>query len=76
VYFERENADSAPTAVRLVALNSAYAERLVPLEAVTGIYPLMYRLVPARTEAVKANETPPPAQEEHSFTTRVSIEHD
>ena len=33
--------------VRLVPLNSAHAERVVPLERVTGIYPVMYRVMPA-----------------------------
>jgi len=34
--------------LRLVPLNSSHMERVVALEQVTGIYPLLYRLVPPR----------------------------
>jgi transcriptional regulator with XRE-family HTH domain/SOS-response transcriptional repressor LexA len=83
---EEEGEDVAPSAVRLVPLNPAYAERVVPLESVTGIYPLMYRLLPARGGAGAGDGTvPPPAraapeagapEEPRSFTSRVDIEHD
>ncbi len=35
-------------AVRLVALNQKYGERVVALEEVSGVYPLIYRLTPAK----------------------------
>jgi SOS-response transcriptional repressor LexA len=35
-------------AVRLVPLNPRYPKHVVPLEKVTGIYPLMYRLLPPK----------------------------
>jgi phage repressor protein C with HTH and peptisase S24 domain len=49
--------DGEAEGVRLVPLNGAHAERRVKLEEVTGIYPLMYRLVPRKARAkVKASE--------------------
>jgi hypothetical protein len=45
--------------VRLVPLNPAYPERVLALEEATGIYPLVYRMVPARVSkgaGVKASE--------------------
>jgi repressor LexA len=50
VFFLRD-ADGAATAARLVPLNPAHPERVVKLEEVTGIYPLVYRLVPGRGNA-------------------------
>jgi len=47
IAFERD-AEGEPIAVRLIPLNAAHPERRVPMEQVTGIYPLMYRLIPAR----------------------------
>jgi SOS-response transcriptional repressor LexA len=49
IYFARD-AEGHPSAIRLMPLNSAHPERIVALEHVTGIYPLMYRLKPARRE--------------------------
>ena len=40
-------APSDPTDIRLVPLNPAFPERTLPLPAISGIYPLMYRLIPA-----------------------------
>ena len=59
VWFEK-NADGETTAVRLVALNAAYGEKVVSADQVTGIYPLIYRLVPARTAGgvAKVEATP------------------
>jgi SOS-response transcriptional repressor LexA len=45
VYFVKTPAGQA---VRLVPLNPKYPKHVVPLEKVTGIYPLMYRLLPAK----------------------------
>jgi SOS-response transcriptional repressor LexA len=76
VYFVRDGGgDGEATAVRLVPLNPRYAERVVPVERVTGIYPVLYRLVPGRPAEASAAE-PGAARAEGSFTTRVSIEHD
>jgi transcriptional regulator with XRE-family HTH domain len=78
IYFVREsaaaNADetAAPVAIRLMPLNPAYAERTVPLEQVTGVYPLLYRLLPAKARATPPPEPPRPT----SFTTPLSLEHD
>jgi repressor LexA len=49
IYFVHEGPESSgsPTAVRLLPLNPAHRERVVALDRVTGIYPLLYRLVPA-----------------------------
>jgi phage repressor protein C with HTH and peptisase S24 domain len=47
VYFVRE-AGGEVTGVRLVPLNPAYGEWVVSLEEVSGIYPVVYRLVPVR----------------------------
>ncbi len=47
VFFERD-AEGEAVAVRLVPRNPAHAERRVLLEGVTGIYPMVYRLVPRR----------------------------
>ena len=72
VYFEREGDEAV--AVRLVPLNPAYAERRVTMEEVTGIYPVIYRLVPARRETRPAAEAP---AAQPSFTSsRVSLEND
>jgi len=61
------------TGVRMVALNPKYAERVVRLEEVSGVYPLMYRMLPAkrgvRDERGKGEEV-------REITQRVSIEHD
>jgi transcriptional regulator with XRE-family HTH domain len=46
-----------PASLRLLPLNPAYAERTVALEQVSGIYPLLYRLVPPKPAAA---ESPPP----------------
>jgi repressor LexA len=48
VFFIKDAAGT-PTAARLVPLNPAHPERVVPLQDVTGIYPLVYRMIPART---------------------------
>lgn len=53
--------------VRLVAVNRAYGERRVTMEEVTGVYPVMYRLVPARAR----EEAAAPAAATQSFTTAV-----
>jgi SOS-response transcriptional repressor LexA len=47
IYFVHDDQGQA-VAVRLAPINPAHAERTVPLEQVTGIYPLLYRLVPGR----------------------------
>ena len=78
IFFER-NAHNEITAIRLVPLNPAHAERRVAAEEVTGIYPLLYRLTPAKHPKGNA-PTPAPAsaqkEETREFTSRVSIEHD
>jgi SOS-response transcriptional repressor LexA len=71
VFFERDP-DGEPIAVRLVPLNPKYTHRRVPLEQVTGIYPILYRLLPARRPPNPLS--PPP--ERTVTTTRVSIEND
>jgi phage repressor protein C with HTH and peptisase S24 domain len=56
--FFMKSAEGEATTARLVPLNPAHPERVVKLEDVTGIYPLVYRMVPARTAkgaAVKAS---------------------
>ncbi len=50
VYLERDQTGE-PVAVRLVPLNPAHVQRRVPIADVSGIYPLMYRLVPAKSPA-------------------------
>jgi len=57
IFFLKDAAGKA-VAARLVPLNPAHPERVVRLEEVTGIYPLVYRMVPARAAkaAVKASE--------------------
>ncbi len=71
--------------IRLVALNPKYAERVVGTEQVSGIYPLMYRLSPAKRGTATSGDRRhsgtselgnQEAGGEGSFTTRVSIEHD
>ncbi len=56
MFFEREGEEG----VRLVLLNPAHEERRVLLETVTGIYPMVYRLVPrlapAQVAGKKASE--------------------
>ena len=49
--FYIKDAAGAATAARLLPLNPAHHERMVKLEDVTGIYPLVYRLVPGRVPA-------------------------
>ncbi len=58
VFFVKDAAGEV-TGARLVPLNPAHPERVVKLEEVTGVYPLVYRLVPGRAGrggAVKASE--------------------
>lgn len=62
-------------AVRLVALNAKYAERVVPLAEVSGIYPLLYRLMPAK-RGERAAGAAVPSADRQSFTSPLSIEHD
>jgi transcriptional regulator with XRE-family HTH domain len=50
IFFTRNDAGET-IGLQLTALNPAYAPRLVKLEDVSGIYPLMYRVVPARRES-------------------------
>ena len=47
VTFER-GAEGGVTAVRLTPLNSRHAERVVPAEQVTGIYPVVYKVTVVR----------------------------
>ncbi len=66
IYFVRDGAaepDAAPTGLRLVPLNPAHQEWTVPLEQVTGIYPVLYRLLPARRPGAASPER---AAERHS----------
>ena len=53
VFFARNDAGEV-TGLRLAPINLKHAERTVAIEQVTGIYPLLYRLVPARRSGVKA----------------------
>ncbi|HVX83699.1 MAG TPA: XRE family transcriptional regulator [Phycisphaerae bacterium] len=65
IYFVKEAGaaeEAAPTALRLVPLNPAHREWTVPLEQVTGIYPVLYRLLPAR----RGSATRASAREGHS----------
>jgi SOS-response transcriptional repressor LexA len=75
LYFER-NADNEITRVRLVPLNPAHVERRLAPEEITGIYPLMYRLTPAKRAKPAASSDATPKEETREFTSRVSIEHD
>jgi len=50
VFYIKDNAGEV-SAVRLVPLNPTHQERTIPLTDVTGIYPLAYRLVPAKAPA-------------------------
>ena len=45
IFFVRDD-QGDPTALRLVPLNRAHPERQINLTDITGIYPLLYRLVP------------------------------
>lgn len=53
VFYLKDPAGTA-TAARLLPLNPAHQERIVQLQDVTGIYPLVYRLTPARAPAKPA----------------------
>ncbi len=77
IFFER-TANKELTAIRLVPLNPAHAERRLRPEEITGIYPLLYRLTPAKRPKPTAAEThaPAPNEEAREYTSRVSIEHD
>ena len=59
IYFDRDDSGE-PVAVRLIPLNAAHPERRVPMEQVTGIYPLLYRLIPARKADERAARKDPP----------------
>lgn len=58
IFLERDEAGEA-AAVRLVPLNPAHRERRVPMEQVTGIYPVVYRLIPARPHGRPPAAQPP-----------------
>ena len=58
IFFVRDDKGD-PSAVRLVPLNRTHPERQIDLTEISGIYPLLYRLVPRRTSkpaAVKPSE--------------------
>jgi SOS-response transcriptional repressor LexA len=74
VFFERDTNNEIST-ILLVPLNPAHAERRVAAEEVTGIYPLLYRLTPAKRPKPAMSE-PAPKIDTREFTSRVSIEHD
>ncbi|MGN6368194.1 MAG: helix-turn-helix domain-containing protein [Phycisphaerae bacterium] len=76
LFFER-NTDNDITAIHLVPLNPAHRERRLAPEEITGIYPLMYRLTPAKhtKPATPEPAAPPPNETPRDFTSRVSIEH-
>ncbi|HUO08551.1 MAG TPA: XRE family transcriptional regulator [Phycisphaerae bacterium] len=82
VFFLRDDAGEV-RGVRLVALNPKYAERVVRVEEVSGVYPLMYRVVAAKRAQATRSPAPPEAAgvrvqegEGREITSRVSIEHD
>ena len=59
--------------MRRVPLNAAHAERTVPMERVTGIYPVMYRVVPAGRGAAGGGV---PEVKKGFTSTQISIEND
>jgi repressor LexA len=75
VFFVRDEGGEV-TGVRLVALNPKYAERRVRVEEVSGVYPLMYRVTPAKRSQSPAPPEAAGVKVQQEFTSRVSIEHD
>ncbi len=74
IQFLRDHAGEA-TAVRLVPLNPSHAPWTVPLEDISGIYPVVYRLLPVKRAAM-APPAPAPAAPRQEFGEGLSLEHD